>query len=237
MRILVVEDEQYSRKALVRLLERFDPAFLIDEARDGDEANAMLEANHYDLSICDIRIPVVDGLSVSRRALEQGFVDHVVLLTGFAEFNYALEALHIGVRDYLLKPVDTDKLYGILESILDLHYPKYNDTVVDTLNTYIQRNLASKINIADFCRTHLFMHPAYVSRYYKKVTGETIMATLQKLRMERAFHLLTKTKLSVTDVGERCGYSDASIFINTFRKAYGKTPLELRSQHKGRPDA
>lgn len=234
MRILLAEDEHYARKALIGQLERFDPSLSIAEAKDGDEANALLSLERFNLLLCDIRMPVVDGLHVSRGALEAGRADHVVLLTGYAEFSYALEALRIGVRDLLLKPVETDKLYSILESIRETQSPKIGDAIVDSLNTYIRHNLSDKLSIADICRNHLFLSPAYVSRHYRRVTGETIIAVVQRLRMEKAMSLLVKTQLSVSGISERCGYGDASVFIGTFKKAYGMTPLEFRTRQKGK---
>lgn len=229
MRILIAEDEHYSRKALRQLLTRFDPAFIIDEAEDGDEANALLELRRYDLMICDIRMPGMDGLMVSSRAIRANRADNVVLLTGYAEFHYAIEALHIGVRDYLLKPVDTTKLYEILDSIQGERPKKYQDETVDKLIRYLQDHYDEKLSISEVCRSELYLHPAYVSRHYKKVTGETIIATLQRIRMNRAFLLLTRTQSSVSKIGELCGYAETSTFIQAFRKTYGMTPLEFRA--------
>ncbi|MDR0396595.1 MAG: response regulator [Oscillospiraceae bacterium] len=230
MRILIAEDELYAREALIRVVRDYDPTVQIETAEDGDAAYAILCAKRYDLLLSDIRMPGLGGLALSRRAVNERLVDCVVLLTSFAEFKYVLEALRIGVRDYLLKPVDTEKLYAILDSLRAASAPKYGDALADTISTYILNNLDQKINISSYCRDTLFMHPVYVSRRYKQVTGETIMAAIQRLRMDRGFTLLRKSQLAIPEIARRCGYADASQFAQTFRKTFGLTPRECRDQ-------
>ena len=232
MRILIAEDEHYSRIALRRLILRFDPSFSIDEARDGDEANAMLAQGRYDLLVCDIRMPGANGLEVSARAIQGDLIKHIVLLTGYADFQYAIEALRIGVRDYLLKPVDTEKLFAIMASIRSELPPPYRDEIVEKMNTYLQNHFDKKLSIAEVCKKQLHLHPAYVSRHYKKITNETIMAALQRMRMERAVSLLIRTQSPVSEICEQCGYGETSAFIQAFRKTYGMTPLEFRTNNR-----
>jgi YesN/AraC family two-component response regulator len=230
MRVLVAEDELHTRRALVRVVAQYDPAIQVDVAEDGDAAYALLCKKRYDLLLSDIRMPGQDGLQLSHRVVEERLADCVVLLTGYAEFQYALEALRIGVRDYLLKPVDTDKLYAILGSLRTAAAPKYGDALADTLAAYIVNNLDQRINIAEYCRDTLYMHPAYVSRHYKQVTGETIIATIQRLRMDRGFTLLRKSQFTISEIAQRCGYTDMSLFTQTFRKTFGMSPKECRKQ-------
>ena len=232
MRILIAEDEHYSRIALRQLILRFDPSFSIDEARNGDEANTLLVRGRYDLLVCDIRMPDVNGLEVSARALRDDLTKHVVLLTGYADFQYAVEALRIGVRDYLLKPVDTAKLFAIMEDIRNEMPPPYRDEIVVKMNAYLQEHFDKRLSIAEICKKQLHLHPAYVSRRYKKVTNETIMSALQRLRMEHAVALLIRTQAPVSDVCEKCGYGETSAFIQAFRKTYGMTPLEFRINNR-----
>ncbi|MCL1796093.1 MAG: response regulator [Clostridia bacterium] len=232
IRILIAEDEHYSRVALRQLILRFDSSLTIDEAKDGDEANAMLERDRYHLLICDIRMPGVNGLEVSSQAILGARVKHVVLLTGYADFQYAIDALRIGVRDYLLKPVDPEKLFAILKGVRSELSRPYHDEIVEKLNTYLEEHFDKKLSIAEVCKKQLHLHPAYVSRHYKKVTNETIMATLQRLRMERAISLLIKTQSPVSKICEQCGYSETSAFIQAFRKTYGMTPLEFRANNR-----
>ncbi len=214
----------------MNIILQYDPSILIDEASEGDEAFLLLSDFRYDLLLTDIRMPGMNGLKLGAYALDNDRADSVVILTGYADFGFALEALRIGVTDYLLKPVDAESLYHILDTIEDSAAPKYEDELVDRLVTLIRHSLDRKIRIADLCREHLFLHPAYVSRYYKQVTGETIIATIQRLRMERGMQLLKNSQLTISEVAARCGYGEASAFSQLFKRRYGMTPKELRQE-------
>jgi DNA-binding LytR/AlgR family response regulator len=105
MRILVVDDEPIARRRLVRMLGRIPGVELAGEARDGEEALDKIEALAPDIVLLDIRMPGLDGLSVARR---QKGLPPVIFTTAYAEF--AVDAFAAGAVDYLLKPVEQERL-------------------------------------------------------------------------------------------------------------------------------
>lgn len=231
MRILVVEDEFYARKSLVDTILTFDPSFYIEEAEDGLEALEKVERSRFELVIADIRMPVMDGMEMARKIRAEHPEILVAMLTGYAEFDYAITALRIGVCEFLLKPVENDRLYALLYGVRE-RYSHYGDKIVDKLNNYIYANITDKINIADICKNQLFLDPAYVSRHYKTVTGQTIADTVRQLKLERAKGLLEKSDCNIGEIAVQCGYQSGSAFIQSFEKQYGKTPAEYRKEIK-----
>ena len=231
MRILVVEDEFYARKSLVDTILTFDPSFYIEEAEDGLEALEKVEHSRFELIIADIRMPVMDGMEMARKIRAEHPEILVAMLTGYAEFDYAITALRIGVCEFLLKPVENDRLYALLYGVRE-RYSHYGDKIVDKLNSYIYANITDKINIADICKNQLFLDPAYVSRHYKTVTGQTIADTVRQLKLERAKGLLEKSDCNIGEIAVQCGYQSGSAFIQSFEKQYGKTPAEYRKEIK-----
>ena len=231
MRILVVEDEFYARKSLVDTILTFDPSFYIEEAEDGLEALEKVEDSRFELIIADIRMPVMDGMEMARKIRAEHPEILVAMLTGYAEFDYAITALRIGVCEFLLKPVENDRLYALLYGVRE-RYSHYGDKIVDKLNSYIYANITDKINIADICKNQLFMDPAYVSRHYKTITGQTIADTVRQLKLERAKGLLEKSDCNIGEIAVQCGYQSGSAFIQSFEKRYGKTPAEYRKEIK-----
>ncbi|WP_213412725.1 response regulator [Xylanibacillus composti] len=83
---------------------------VIGLARNGNEALALVERHHPDLVLCDIRMPVIDGLEFLQQIREQGETAEVIMITGYEDFDYARTALKYQAAEYLLKPIDYEEL-------------------------------------------------------------------------------------------------------------------------------
>ena len=116
--ILIAEDEKFIRRGLRTMIERSAvPTGEILEARDGEEALEILRQRPVDLLVTDIRMPRMDGLEL---VSHMGELDHqpmVLVVSGYDDFSYAVEMLRSGVQDYLLKPVERERLYQALEKL------------------------------------------------------------------------------------------------------------------------
>lgn len=116
--ILIAEDEKYIRLGLKAMVQRSSvPVGEILEARDGEEALEILSAQPVDLLITDIRMPKLDGIELVSRISKMGLQTAVLVVSGYDDFSYAVEMLRNGVQDYLLKPVERERLYSALEKI------------------------------------------------------------------------------------------------------------------------
>lgn len=116
--ILIAEDEKFIRMGLKTMVQRSSvPVETILEARDGEEALAMLGQYEVDLLITDIRMPKMDGIELVSRLESLECRPMVLVISGYDDFSYAVEMLRKGVSDYLLKPVEREKLYGALEKL------------------------------------------------------------------------------------------------------------------------
>ena len=114
--VLLVDDEYYVRQSLLRRIRNLENEDfkVIGEAENGEEALDMLRKHDIQLVITDIRMPVMDGLDLTRKILEQYPHILTVILTGYADFEYARKALRYGAFDYLLKPVSEESLDNLL---------------------------------------------------------------------------------------------------------------------------
>jgi two-component system response regulator YesN len=90
---------------------------IVSEAVDGQDALIKLEADSYDLIITDIRMPKMDGIELLRAVSEKKLCPVAVLLSDFAEYNYAKQGFLYGAFDYLSKPVDEKELESLLERV------------------------------------------------------------------------------------------------------------------------
>lgn len=120
-RILVADDEPNVRIPVCRVLSEMEGAGMVFEAEDGIEAIKVLEQHEIQLVITDIRMPAVDGLQLAARIRTLYPETDVYVLTGHAEFEYALQAVQHQVTEYLLKPLSKKKL----EEIYTSAYMKY----------------------------------------------------------------------------------------------------------------
>lgn len=116
--ILIAEDEKFIRKGLVTMVRRSGvPVERILEARDGEEALELPHQNPVDLLITDIRMPKLDGIGLASRLGELDHQPMVLVISGYDDFSYAVEMLRNGAFDYLLKPVERERLYEALEKL------------------------------------------------------------------------------------------------------------------------
>ena len=107
-RILIAEDEANLRLVLHKELERL--GYRVQAAPDGEAALRKLEETNVDVLLCDINMPRVDGMEVLRRVHERPNPPEVIMLTGQATVETAVEAMKLGAYDYLTKPYTIDEL-------------------------------------------------------------------------------------------------------------------------------
>ncbi len=136
LNILVVDDETPICDWLVYCIRRASADYVVDAATNGEEALEKILTQHPDLVITDIRMPKMDGLQLMRQTLEVLPFTTFVILTNYAEFGYAKEALSLGAKEYILKSemraVDVEKM---LSSVLASKSTKINEKVDDVFQS------------------------------------------------------------------------------------------------------
>ncbi len=108
IRILFVDDEtEYLETVIKRMKKR---GFDVTGAGSGAEAMALMASQRFDVLILDVRMPRMDGIEVLRAVKRQFPLVEVIMLTGHASMEVAIEGMELGAFDYLMKPVDVDEL-------------------------------------------------------------------------------------------------------------------------------
>jgi len=116
-RILIVDDERNARDALKSLLS--DEGYEVKEAADGEEGLKQLAEFRPDAVLCDVRMPKMDGLTLLKRAREDGHEALFIMMTAFGSIETAVEAIRRGAEDYLTKPLDVGAVTARLEKALE----------------------------------------------------------------------------------------------------------------------
>ncbi len=120
LKVFLVEDEVIIRNGVKKSINWEEEGYdFVGEASDGELAYPMILKERPDILITDIRMPFMDGLELSRLVKEKLPNIRIMLLTGYGEFDYAKQAISIGVADYLLKPISAVMLLEALGKVRD----------------------------------------------------------------------------------------------------------------------
>ena len=231
IKILVAEDEPKSRNALVsRLRGVLGDTALIEAASDGNEAVDKAVRVQPELVFMDIEMPFKSGLEAAAVIKRQLPGTHVVFLTAYDRFDYAVGALRSGGEDYLLKPVSEADLREMLQKFFDVEdsTPQPTSPFETALMVWVQQHYAEDVALEDAAES-MGMSPFYFSRQVKAATGKTFLDFFTSYRIEKAKKRLVSTELSVSEVGHSVGYPDSNYFTKVFKRAVGCTPSAYRA--------
>lgn len=115
--ILIVDDERSIRSTLKEILEYEN--YTVEEAKDGEEAVALLTKNDYDVVLCDIKMPKMDGMEVLAKAKEMGKDAQFIMVSAHGSIETAVEATKKGAFDFIQKPPDLNRLLLTVRNALD----------------------------------------------------------------------------------------------------------------------
>jgi two-component system, response regulator YesN len=103
--------------------------------------------------------------------------------------------------------------------------------IIHRIHEYVENNMSEDISLNAIAQ-YVHFHPTHISKIYKLGTGETLSSYIQRLRMEKAKHLILNTQDKIYEIGARLGYVNPPYFIKVFSKYYGMTPQECRNLNK-----
>lgn len=115
--ILIIDDERSIRNTLKEILE-FEK-FTVDLAEDGPEGLKKLTEGEYDVALCDIKMPKMDGIEVLQKALEADVETPIVMISGHGNVETAVEAIKLGAYDFIEKPLDLNRTLVTLRNALE----------------------------------------------------------------------------------------------------------------------
>ena len=118
-KILIIEDEEPIRRVLVRILSEESEDYQISEEEDGKLGLNRLLKEEFDLVLCDIKMPKMDGIEVLQKAREKEILVPFILLTGHGNVAIAVEAMKLGAYDFILKPPDLNRLLNAVRHALE----------------------------------------------------------------------------------------------------------------------
>lgn len=115
--VLIADDEKAIRKALREILEYEN--YKVDEAEDGQKAYEMLRDGEYDVALCDIKMPKMDGMEVLEKLKKEGLETQIIMISGHGTIDTAVDAVKKGAFDFISKPPDLNRLLITVRNALD----------------------------------------------------------------------------------------------------------------------
>lgn len=140
--LIIVDDELFFRKSICSLIKKQENYEIIGEANNGASGAEIIRELKPDIALVDISMPVMDGLEMIR-SLVPDCRTKFILSTGYSDFAYAKQAITLGVKEYLLKPVDNRELLDCLDKLsLEIDSERHRQDVIS--DYYQSRSIYQK---------------------------------------------------------------------------------------------
>ena len=239
LNIIIVEDEYMIRNGLMKLIPRLSPEFrVLAGAEDGYEGMQLIRDLKPDLVICDIQMKRMTGLEMIRQLNEANISCRYLILSGYSVFEYAQEAISLGVAGYLLKPVVPSDLQEQLNKINLLVNPPREEpapassysALVSAVLKELTEHYAEDLSLSGLA-SRLGVTAEYLSTIFAKETGENFASCLKRIRIEKACRLLTETDKKMYEIAFLVGYDNPQYFSNVFKAVTGMSPKSWLRNH------
>ncbi|PAB56791.1 response regulator transcription factor [Anaeromicrobium sediminis] len=230
LRALVVDDEKSSGEIIKYLVNMNNfPIEIIGHAYSGDEAIDLIHKLKPQVVFIDIQMPVYNGLQVMEKinSSYDGAIKFIVI-TAYAYFEYAQQALRLGAKDILLKPIDNNQFIKTIKENIDFIYTK-NETFNEIIN-YINNNYEKNLEL-NKCAQHFYLSPNHLSRMFKKYLNKNFITYLNELRIKKAQELLIESNLTIQEISHLVGYNNLNYFYRNFKQCHNTTPKKFREKH------
>lgn len=252
-KVIIVEDEPIIRKGLVYKVNwPQNNCIVVGSASNGDEGIKIINELKPDIVITDVRMPFTDGLVMLSEA-KKNHTFEAIIISGFNEFDYAKQAISLGVSNYLLKPVDINELEAIIAQLilkikekkdnknlerqfsiykevldLDIHF-NYGLAYIKDVIEFISENYNKEITLQDIS-DELHVSSVFLNNRFKKETNYSISEFLTRYRILKALQILQTEKIYVYEVAEKVGFSEYKYFSQVFKNYIGMSPRQFLSE-------
>ena len=245
--VLVIDDNTDIRQYERTLLR---DEYIVLEAADGKEGLAVALKEVPDLVICDVMMPVMDGLELTEQLKTNTATSHipVIMLTAKNLEEHRAEGYEHGADSYITKPFHSKVLLARIENLLrqrqllknlyqgskeaekeisEAHLEDRDRQFLKQLQAIIQKNLSdSEFGVEDMGQ-QIGLSRVQLYRKVKAMTGSSVVDLLRKARLAKARRLLETRSMSVSEVAYDVGFSAPSYFTKCFKEEYGMLPGDV----------
>jgi two-component system response regulator YesN len=253
MKILIVEDEAQIAKGIECILkeQHYFPC-LTRIVSNGIEAINISKQFNPALVITDIRMQMMNGLDMIKEMNAMNLRNQFIIISGYNRFEYAQTALRYQVLDYLLKPVDKDRLLELARQVYNslpenysrseertlpdieaLQFPfnmEFYPATLQKVIQYMQKNYMCNISLQTISDKFM-LHVSYLSTLINNNTGYNFNFLLNNIRLRKACELLLyESDLSVDEISYLVGFNCSRRLYNCFRQQLDTTPRDFQAK-------
>ena len=245
--VLVIDDNNDIRQYEHTLLQ---DDYIVLEAADGKEGLDVAKKEVPDLVICDVMMPVMDGLEFTQNLKTHTATSHipVIMLTAKNLEEHRAEGYEHGADSYITKPFHSKVLLARIENLLkqrkllkhlfqgtpeaeleiaDSHLEDRDKQFMKQLHAIIQKNLSDSEFGVENIGKQIGLSRVQLYRKVKAMTGSSVVDLLRKARLAKAKRLLESRSMSVSEVAYDVGFSAPSYFTKCFKDEYGMLPGDV----------
>ena len=242
--ILIIDDNVDVREYVAGLL---GGEYDVRQAADGKEGLAAALKTVPDLIVCDVMMPVMDGLEMCRRVKQETATSHVpvILLTSNAQENQRAEGYDCGADAYITKPFSSKVLLSRVRNLLEnrkrlkyVYASGADDEARDAADPdsrfmadfgrVVRERMSDSSLSVETISSALGLSRVQMYRKVKQLTGQSPVEIIRVTRLKKAERLLKTTKMTVSEISYDVGFSSPSYFSKCFKDYFGCQPGEMR---------
>lgn len=244
-KILIADDELIIRKGMVKLISSFVLNLDIGpEAKNGIEMLEIAKIFKPNIIIADINMPLLNGLDAIKQIYKQDKNIAVIIVSGYDKFEYAQQAIDLGVISYILKPFSNEAFKDVLIKAIDhckkqdltkaaLHSAEYNISTHPDILQFINQNYCNPEMSLSFLEEKFFLGRTAIGNYVRNKTGKTLVYYVNFLRIEHSKTLLKNDEnLSVNSISDILGFNNQHYFSRVFKQYCSVSPSTFRLLNK-----
>ncbi len=242
IKVLLIDDEAIILEGLKKVVDWAGfGCEVVAVAQNAADGTAAIRAHQPQIVFTDIKMPDQDGLTMLAGVKSEFPSMEITVLTGYRDFDYAQEAIRLGVTRLLLKPSKMDEINeamhamtenlrasGVQCSETEEEDKPAGSFLVREAVQFMESRYADKITLQDVA-DHCYVSQWHLSKLLNRHMEKSFYDVLNEIRIKKAQQLLSDPKLKVGDIGERVGYCDPGHFARTFKKITGMSACEYRN--------
>ncbi|MEL7648898.1 MAG: response regulator [Sedimentibacter sp.] len=226
---IIVDDEPAVSNIIQYFIKKDNlPITIVGSAENGAKALDLMKRNDVRLVFLDILMPIMNGFKVMESIPDKDYI----IITAYDSFDYAQQALRLGAKDILLKPIEHKQLIQSITRVIGWRFTS-NDTLNGILE-FINKNYQEKIDLTILSKI-FFISPSHISRLFKQYLNTNTISYIHEVRIKNAVELLDEGKYSIKEIAEITGYENLNNFYKYFKIFKGNTPaMYIQGQLKNK---
>lgn len=254
-KIIIVDDEMWAIAGIQTIIDWKAFGFdIIDCCMCGEDAYDSVLKNKPDAILTDIRMPDISGIELMAKLRDQGIDIPVVIISGYSDFQVACEAIKYRAYQYLLKPLEAEKVIEAARGLANILRQKENkasstsesnsfhsentmffsdNSIVADIQKYLSDNYQKDLSLK-FLSDKFYLSETYLCDLFKRHSNVTLSSFIRELRLNNACEMIKKGNFSLSQIAETVGYKDYSYFGKLFKNRFKITPEEYRKINANR---